>query len=309
MKRFLKWSFVMVFITIAFGANVYAQGDTTKKVLRVLLIGNSFSQNASTYLPQLAKDGGHAIELGHAELPGCPLQRHWQLAELNRTEPDNPKGKLYPGNRSLRELLADGKWDVITMQQYSMLSGNIDTYRPYARNLYALIRQYQPKARVLMHKTWAYRSDSESFGEVANGKLARTVKEMYDRSRAAYHEIAKELGIGIIPNGDAFWLISSDPSTAFKKDDSFDPKTTVYPALPHEQNSLNAGYSWSNNKLNFDSHHSNDAGKYLGGLVWYAVLFNEPVNKLKFKPQSVSEAFAAKLKAAAMRAVKGMKKG
>lgn len=307
MRQFFKWFINVVFIVTGLAAHAQSNGHTTKHLLRVLLIGNSFSQNASAYLPQLAKDGGHEIVLGHAELPGCPLQRHWQLAELNRTEPDNPKGKPYEGGKSLRMLLADGEWDVITMQQFSMLSANSDTYKPYAQQLYYLIRQYQPKARILIHQTWAYRSDSKSFGEVASDKLAQTEKEMYERSRAAYHQLAKELDVDIIPNGDAFWLISSNPATAFKKDENFDPVKAVYPALPHEQNSLHAGYIWSNNKLNFDSHHANDTGKYLGGLVWYAVLFNEPVIKLNFKPQSVTEEFAAQLKTAANKAVKGLK--
>lgn len=307
MRQFFKWFVSIVFIATSLAGNAQTGSTSSKQALRVLLIGNSFSQNASAYLRQIAKDGGHDITFGHAELPGCPLQRHWQLAELNNTEPDNPKGKPYEGGKSLRMLLADGEWDVITMQQYSMLSGNIDTYKPYAQQLYNLIRQYQPKARILIHQTWAYRADSKPFGEVASGKFAQSEKEMYEKSRAAYHQIAKEFNADIIPTGDAFWLISSNPKIFFKKDENFDPATAVYPALPHEQNSLQAGYSWSNGKLNFDSHHANDAGKYLGGLVWYAVLFNEPVTQIKFKPKNVTDEFAEQLKVAATAAVKGLK--
>ncbi|MDT3402055.1 DUF4886 domain-containing protein [Mucilaginibacter terrae] len=307
MRQFFKWFLSVVLVVTGLVSNAQTGSISSKKTLRVLLIGNSFSQNASTFLPQIAKDDGNNIVFGHAELPGCPLQRHWQLAELNSAEPENPKGKPYEGDKSLRMLLSDSEWDVITMQQYSMLSGNLNTYKPYAQQLYALIRQYQPKARILLHQTWAYRSDSKSFGEVDNGKLAQTEKEMYEKSRAAYHLMARELNLNIIPTGDAFWLIGSNPKTSFKKDESFDPLKAVYPALPHEQNSLHAGYSWSNGKLNFDSHHANDAGKYLGGLVWYAVLFNKPVTQMKFKPQSVSDEFAAQLKAAATAAVKGGK--
>jgi hypothetical protein len=308
MRQFFKWFVSIVFVFTGLVSTAQIGGNSSKKTLRVLLIGNSFSQNASAYLPQIAKDGGHDLIFGHAELPGCPLQRHWQLAELNSTEPENPKGRPYEGGKSLRMLLADGEWDVITMQQYSMLSANPDSYKPYAQQLYNLISQYQPKARILIHQTWAYRADSKPFGEVATGKFAQSEKEMYEKSRAAYHQVAKELKVDIIPNGDAFWLISSNPKTTFKNDESFDPAKAVYPVLPQEQNSLHAGYSWSNGKLNFDSHHANIAGKYLGGLVWYAVLFDEPVTQIKFKPQSVTDEFAEQLKVAATAAVKGSKK-
>ena len=45
--------------------------QNSNKPLRVFLIGNSFSQNATRYLPELAKEGGHQLELGRAELGGC----------------------------------------------------------------------------------------------------------------------------------------------------------------------------------------------------------------------------------------------
>src|SRR5687768_15807027 len=70
------------------------------KTLRVFLIGNSFSQNATRYLPQLAKEGGHSIEFGRAEIGGCPLQRHWDSVEVNLR--DSSRGKAY-GGKSLKE--------------------------------------------------------------------------------------------------------------------------------------------------------------------------------------------------------------
>ncbi len=45
--------------------------------LRLFLIGNSFSQNAARFLPQLAEEGGHPLVIGRAEIGGCTLQKHW----------------------------------------------------------------------------------------------------------------------------------------------------------------------------------------------------------------------------------------
>ena len=41
--------------------------------VRLFLIGNSFSQAAARYLPEIAKAGGHELILGRAELPGAPM--------------------------------------------------------------------------------------------------------------------------------------------------------------------------------------------------------------------------------------------
>jgi hypothetical protein len=42
----------------------------------LFLIGNSFSQNAAKYLPQLAQEGNHPLIIGRAEIGGCSLQKH-----------------------------------------------------------------------------------------------------------------------------------------------------------------------------------------------------------------------------------------
>lgn len=279
--------------------SVNSNADT----LHLFLIGNSFSQNAARYLPQLAKEGGHHLVIGRAEIGGCTLRKHWELAELAELNPNDPKGKPYNG-KSLRNLLSEGVWEVVTLQQYSLHSGDVETYQPYARRLYDFIKMLQPNARVVLHQTWAYRSDSKDFSQIAEKRFAGSEQEMWQKSGAAYHTVAKELGIEVIPVGDAFWKVSSGPK-AYRKDMKFDYVNPVFPSLPNQANSLHRGYSWDGNKkLNFDSHHANDAGCYLGSLVWYAFLFNESPLKIAFVPETVPEDFAKYLKKIAKSVVK-----
>jgi hypothetical protein len=305
--RFLPALIIFIIATgsvIANGTDGLSKNDT----LRLFLIGNSFSQNATRYLPQLSAEGGHPLKIGRAELGGCSLQRHWEIAEAAEKNPDDPKGKAYNG-KSLRELLSAGTWDVVTLQQNSMNSGDVTTYSPYAKKLYDLIRSIQPKARIVMHQTWAYRSDAKTFTQVARKQHAKSNKEMYEKSRAAYHTIAGELGMPIIPVGDAFWKVNSDPVTAYKPDSSFDFANPQIPALPDQKNSLHMGYRWDNNqKLVFDANHANEAGCFLGGLVWYAFLYKQSPVKLKFRPEKVAEDFDVKLKAAAWSVSKANKR-
>ncbi len=293
-------SLKMVVVFLLFAVAVQAQVKTT----RLFLIGNSFSQNASRYLPQLSKEAGIQLTIGRAELGGCPLNRHWESVEANDADPNDPKGKPYNG-KSLRELLSDGKWNIVTIQQYSLLSGDVETYIPYAERLYAFIKKIQPNAEVVFHQTWAYRSDAKSFGKIKGEERARDQQEMYNYSRASYHYMAKKLGVRIIPSGDAMQMAGTDAKWGFKKDVNFDYEHPTYPALPNQTNSLNVGYSYDKDqKLNFDPNHANDAGCYLAGLVWYKFLFKKDPTKVAFKPEKVSPQFAEFLKQTAKKVVK-----
>ena len=283
-------------------ANSVSAGDRDVDTLRVLLIGNSFSQNASTYLPRLAEEGGHVLILGHAEIGGCPLEKHWRLAQLYEKDPDNPAGRPYKGKKSLRMLLTEGTWDVVTMQQYSFFSSCVETYRPYARQLYDYVRKFQPEARILMHQTWAYRVDAPRFGLKEKEKEGKQVKcatdeEMWRLSRAAYHEVAEELGVELIPVGDAFWKVCSDPRYGYRADASIDKDEMASSGLPDQRNSLHKGYYRSKEgKVKLDANHASAAGCYLGGLVWYGVLFGESPARLTFVPGEVPADFASYLK-------------
>jgi hypothetical protein len=273
------------------------------KPLRLFIIGNSFSGNAAKFLPELSKEGGHELIIGRAELGGCSLQRHWDHAAAAEANPEDEKGKPYKG-KSLKMLLSEGTWDVVTLQQYSMLSGDVDTYQPYASKLYEYIKKLQPNARIVFHQTWAYRSDADGYGQVAKGKLAQSEQEMWEKSRAAYRRIADELNTVVIPVGDAFWTMSSDPKWSYKKDKTFDFANPVKPNVPDQTNSLHVGYRWTDDKLTFDSHHANDSGCFLGSLVWYGFLFDESPAKLAFVPAQVPQPLAQQLKKVAWSTVK-----
>ena len=95
-----KLSFIKLFVAflliLAFTGGS-AQSAGKQDTLRLFLIGNSFSQNAGRYLPQLAEEGNHPLVIGRAEIGGCSLQKHWELAELAERNPEDPRGKAYKG--------------------------------------------------------------------------------------------------------------------------------------------------------------------------------------------------------------------
>ncbi len=289
--RFLAYALALL------AATAFLAAPAAARTLRLFTVGNSFSNNAVRYLPELAKAGGHELVLGKAVKGGCSFKQHWEAVEAWRADPADPKAKIYTGGVSLAEALGTGTWDVITIQQYSLHSTDVATYRPFAAQLHAHLKAAQPRAEIVLHQTWAYRADATRFGQVAPGRHAADQAEMYRLARAAYHEIAGELGLRLIPVGDAFWRVDSDPAWQFRPDPAFDEKTAVHPALPAQRHSLHVGWRWdAKKKLGKDANHANAAGEYLGALVWYAFLFAESPERLAFVPPGVDPAFAAHLR-------------
>lgn len=272
--------------------------------LRLFVVGNSFSNNATRFLPDLAKVGGHELILGKAQTGGCSFARHWNAVEAWLANPKDPKAKIY-GGKSLHEHIGAGPWDVITIQQYSLHSPDPATYRPFADKLQAHLRKLQPGAEIVVHQTWAYRVDAAKFGQTAPGKNAANQREMWEKSRAAYRQLAQDFGARILPVGDAFWRVDSDPQWGFKPDTTFDEKTARYPALPDQTHSLHVGYRWNaEKKLGKDANHASVAGEYLGALVWYGMLFKESPENLAFVPPGLAPDFAAHLRKVAAEVVR-----
>jgi len=67
---------------------------TFARPLRLFVVGNSFSANATHYLPQLAQQGGHELVIGKAETGSCSLERHWTALKADLADPHDPKAKF-----------------------------------------------------------------------------------------------------------------------------------------------------------------------------------------------------------------------
>jgi len=277
---------VMLFGAIAAHAGATLAVGTTAashKTVRLLAIGNSFSQNATEYLPQIVASQGNTLVLGQAAIGGCPLEKHWSLAQKHEANPDDPAGKPYTGRRpdghegkmSLKELLYAQAWDVVTIQQQSWDSRDLGTYRPYAGQLSAYVRQHAPQAKLWMHETWAYRADHPLLK-----KNKMTPEQMYQSLHDAYATIAQEVHAeGIMPVGTAFQNARSDPRWKPDIQKDVDPKALKYPELPRQVHALCAGWRWETKSqpptLSFDGKHCTTAGKYLAALVWYEMFFGD----------------------------------
>lgn len=283
-------------------------GEGGGRTVRLLTIGNSFSQNATHYLGDLARADGHTLLHHSAAIGGATMSQHWARVEALDRNPADTKA-LYSTGRSLRQELAAEPWDFVTIQQASIRSHDLASCRPYAANLAGLVRTLAPSAALLVHQTWAYRCDDPRFTKPsgAPGEPA-TQAAMHEGLTRAYGTIASELGARIIPVGDAFHAADTDAAWGYRPDRAFDAATARAPALPDQAHSLHAGWRWTTPtngppKLTMDGHHAGLAGEYLAACVWYEVLFRANAVSNAFVPKGLDADYARFLRATAHGAV------
>jgi hypothetical protein len=293
-----------------FAGHLCADEAKPVKTVRLLTVGNSFSHNATHCLGDIAKAAGNTLVLREVNIGGSSFDVHWKKVEQIESDPNDARG-LYASKKSLKQELAAGKWDFITIQQASIKSHDLTTYQPFAGKLKDYIKKHAPNAEILMHETWEYRVDDSRFSlKTPKSGEPRTQDEMYQLLASAYRTVAKELGLRLIPVGDAFDAANHDPKWGFHKDTKFDSKKAKPGELPDQTHSLNVGWQWStkNGKttLGMDGHHANAAGEYLGACVFYEVLFGDSVVGNKFVPKGVDADYAAFLQETAHKAVQNV---
>ena len=171
--------------------------------MNILAIGNSFSQDATRYLHDIARKRGEKLEVANLYIGGCPLERHFRnMLSGERAYELHYNGHETGFNVSLKEALLNRQWDVITIQQASHFSFDKDSYIPYAETLAEYVRSCAPKAKLFMHETWAYEEGSDRLHNVAGYEIAA---DMMRDIKEAYRSIAAELELdGFIPSGELF---------------------------------------------------------------------------------------------------------
>ena len=175
--------------------------------MQILSIGNSFSQDATAYLHDLAKRSGKIITTANLFIGGCPIEKHFRNFYSDRADYELQFNGDMTGFRfSIREVLLSRSWDVITIQQASHFSGYYNTYTPYLERLVEEIRSLCPQAKVLLHKTWAY---EEGCPRLPNAAHFETAEAMYNALTDAYNKAFTACGFdGMIPSGDVMFRLS-----------------------------------------------------------------------------------------------------
>lgn len=169
------------------------------KAIRILAVGNSFSDDAFHYLHDIAAADGIDLTAVNLYIGGCNLETHWRNVCSGEKAYARMENGVFTGRYvSILETLEEGDWDYIMTQQASHDSGILDTYFPYLQYLVNCFRMVCPEATVLLHETWAYERDSD---HSAFSRYNRSQEEMYRKLRACYRTGAKRCLLPLIPSG------------------------------------------------------------------------------------------------------------
>ena len=272
MKQY-KIVVICMCILLLLAGGVYAQ----QKTVRILAIGNSFSQDAvEQYLHELAEAEGIPTIIGNMFIGGCSLERHVKNARDNAPAYAYRKigtdgKKREKGKMSLETVLADEDWDYVSLQQASPFSGMYETYEASLPELIEYVKARLPKkTKLMLHQTWAYASTSRHSG-FKNYNCNQLT--MYQAIADAVKKAAKANKIKIvIPSGTAI---------------------------------QNARTSFIGDHLNRDGYHLDvKIGRYTAACTWFERIFKHNVVGNPYTPEGLDEARKAVAQKAAHAAVK-----
>lgn len=211
--------------------------------LKILAIGNSFTINATTYIPWLInKYNSDSACIARLTRSGCSLDMHWKSHENDSPDYDfyysDKGGWTLSDVKTIDEALTMLDWDIIVIQQVSGWSGLYYTYQPALDNLVCLFHEACPSALLAWHYTWAYTPWTE-----------HTEFKNYDRD-------SEKMYNAIIDAGD-------------KASENFDiriPSATLIKRMREEYPEVENGFSE-------DGYHiADDLALYALSSLWYEIL-------------------------------------
>ena len=172
--------------------------------VKVLMVGNSYAQDAMTYAHALAASAGVNMICGVMYYGGCTVQQHANFLAQNKNVYTYFKnGGTDRQSVTFDDILSDEDWDYITIQTGQGLQGSKETFYPYIRTLIAHIENSVPAAEVGLFESWAVPSCYENTG---NSRLSR----YNDNSEFMYQQIIKTFKELHAENGTAFVIPSAE---------------------------------------------------------------------------------------------------
>ena len=175
--------------------------------MKILAIGNSFSQDAARYLHGAAVRAGLNVEIANLMIGGCSLETHYRNMLSGEKRYMLEYNGSYTGfNTSLKEALLTCHWDVITIQQVSHESPFYPKFAPYIKELAAYIRKCAPASKLILQQTWAY---EEGSARLTNELKFEKSADMLAKIVESYNKAADEMGAdGIIRSGEMMYKLS-----------------------------------------------------------------------------------------------------
>ncbi len=168
--------------------------------MNLLAIGNSYSDDATALLSQVAAADNVHINAVNLFEGGCSLEKHIDNLENNRASYIYEENGILTDRRvTSEEVLKENHWDIITIQQASRFSGILDSFFPYAEQLLAFAKSLSPDSKFYFHQTWAYERD---FRNEWFNAYSFSQEKMFEAIFSASFRVASRLKTGMIRTGE-----------------------------------------------------------------------------------------------------------
>ena len=248
------------------------------KTIKILCIGNSFSEDTTAYAAVIATSLGFSdVLVANLFIGGCPIDKHLENLKndlpLYRYDRNDGTGWVKIPHFKISDAIRADRWDWISIQHGSSYGGRYADEKSYI-NLAELVSRIKaiadPETKIAFNMTW-----------VGEPTFDRPEMIYYNRDQKRYFEAICALTEAVV----AFTV-------------------GIERVCPTGTAVQNARTTVLNHKLNRDGYHlSLDIGRYLAGLAFISALTEVSVDDITWKPLGVSEedkALAIKAVMAAM---------
>ncbi len=238
---------------------------------KVLIIGNSFSDDTIAYAYQVAKSAGiQDVEVADLYYGGCTIERHIGFAENNSAsyifryfDKDNLTHNVDSvayDKVTMEYGITYKPWDIIVFQQGSSASGLPDSYAKLPQLMaYVKARATNKNVRFAFNMTWAYAQNS------ANGAFGNYGKDQ----QRMYNAILTAVQTKVITNDD------------------------IVAVIPNGTAVQNARTSFIGDNLTRDSsdHLTHDTGRYIAAMTFITRLTGLTTDDVTFVPTGLASAY------------------
>ena len=244
-------------------------------VIDVLMIGNSFSYYYVEELEAMARAAGVSMRVCNVYSGGCTLNEHyswWKNNESNYSFYVTENGsRTGTSNVGLEWCLAQGDWDVISLQQVSsaMLTKTAEAHlaetAAIRAELYDYLQARFPEADFYWHQIWSYQLGYDRSGF----QMDTTEKQQLiaGRNRDFAIGVCEENGVRRINSGEAWQYYREN-----------------YVGTNGLTDTLCARLSSNSGKG--DDYHDGDwgGGQYLNACVWFEALTGKDCRENTYRP-------------------------
>lgn len=237
-------------------------------VIDVLMIGSSFCYYYVEELYGLAEAAGVKMRVCNVYYSGCRFEWHytwWKQGKSNYEfyQVTDNTGRKKTSAMSLEHCLAQGEWDVISIQDSTSLIYNtgaqnhLNGTRAMRNELIGYLKEQFPAAKVYWHAPWSYQTGYKSGNTEVNTFEEQQARMMAIREFAL--GVCEENGVTRVNTGEA-WQI-------YRKN---------YVGTNGLTDTLCARLGVGTNNVG-DYYHDGDigGGQYLNACVWFEVLMRD----------------------------------